>query len=112
MRGRQGRHGFRGMTLGTLCDLIWVEIWDDCSPMANQAVYRDIMMRLFIKGEKPHTITYKDASGKTKRLAEPGTYAPERSTMASARALYEQVRKAKQQVAATNEVASPGDAGE
>lgn len=97
------------MTLSTLCDLIWVEIWDDCSPMANQATYRDIMVRLFLKGENPASITYKGSDGKTHRLAAPGTIAPSKDRMSEARQLYEQIKAAKTQAVDAEQVVSPPD---
>lgn len=97
------------MTLSTLCDLIWVEIWDDCSPMANQATYRDIMVRLFLKGEPPSSITYKGADGKTHRLAPPGSSSPSRSDVSAARALYDQINAAKAKAKDAEQVVSPPD---
>lgn len=58
------------MSLQTFCDIVWAEVWDDCPPMGDQTQYRDIMYRLFIKGDPPHTITYKDAKGKLRRLSD------------------------------------------
>jgi hypothetical protein len=87
------------MTLSTFCDIVWAEIWDDCSPMGDQAKYRDIVYRLFIKGDDPATITYKDSKGKTRRLTDrsPDITAPTpKDKLEAARALYEQVRQAQE----------------
>lgn len=97
------------MTLATLCDLVWVEIWDDCSPMADRATYREIMVRVFIKGENPSSITYKAADGKMKRLVDPGDSKPTGAKLASAKALYDQLRAAKSAAAHAQGVTSPGD---
>ena len=98
------------MTLSTLCDLIWVEIWDDCSPMANQATYRDIMVRLFLKGESPSSITYKGSDGKTHRLAQPGqAMTPARDKMAAAKELYKTMQAARTKAREAHEVVSPPD---
>ncbi len=90
------------MSLQTFCDIVWAEIWDDCPPMGDQSKYRDIMFRLIIKGESPHTITYKDAKGKIRRLAEPGEADLSRplpkSQMDAARALAKQLVGSKEQV--------------
>lgn len=111
LKGRQGRAGFRNMTLETFCDIVWAEIWDDCPPLGDQAQYRDIMVRLFIDGEEPRNITWKDAQGKTHRLTEPqpGRLGgkPNKATMDEARALHERLKAARAQA---RELAS-GDNG-
>lgn len=87
------------MALSTFCDIIWAEIWDDCSPMGNQSQYRDIMFRLFIKGDEPGSITYKDADGKLRNLAQrkPDISAPTpKDLFDEARRLHEQVMQAQE----------------
>ncbi len=111
IRGRLGGNGFRGVTLATLCDLIWVEIWDDCSPMANQSTYREIMTRLFLKGEHPSTITYKGADGKNHRLAPPGTRQASKVQLADARKLWDEIRNAKKLAKEAEGLVSSPDAG-
>lgn len=95
------------MTLSTFCDVVWAEIWDDCSPLGDQGKYREIVYRLFIKGDPPHEITYKDADGKTKSLAsrKPGEGPAPTEMLSQARDLLEQVRQAK----ADTGVTSPDD---
>lgn len=97
------------MTLGELCDLIWVEIWDNCSAMADLNTYHDIVTRLFIKGERPSSITYKGADGKVHRLAEPGDEKLDRSKIAKAKELHALIQQMKQRTTPPPEVASPAD---
>lgn len=102
------------MTLATLCDIIWAEIWDDCPPLGNHAQYREIMHRYFIVGEDPSKITWKDADGKTHRLSDgpkraPGT-GPTKKEWDDLANLREQMRQAREAAAAqARELASPGD---
>lgn len=98
------------MTLAELCDVVWVEIWDNCSAMADLNTYHDIVTRLFIKGERPSSITYKGADGKQHRLAEPGSDGDmDRSKLAQARKLHEMMQQMKQQATPPPAVASPPD---
>jgi hypothetical protein len=60
------------MSLCTLLDLVWAEIYDDVGPMGDQTQYREIVTKIYIDGQDPRTITYKDAHGKTKRLSMSG----------------------------------------
>ena len=56
------------MSLADFCDLVWLEIWNDCSPMGDLSEYRRIVTELFIDGKDPHDITYEvtDYDGKGK----------------------------------------------
>lgn len=90
------------MSVADFCDLVWAEIWDDCPPMADHGTYHDIVTRLFLKGEPAHTITWKDAKGKTQRLSShnPDITKPMPSDkMAAARALQQQVIEARKAAA-------------
>lgn len=79
--------------------------------MANVSTYRDIMIRIFLKGEHPSTITYKGADGKMHRLAPPGERPANKVQLADARQLWEQIRNAKQRAKEAKELVSPADAG-
>lgn len=91
------------MSLSTFCDLVWLEIWDDCSPMGDQHEYREIVHKLFIEGIPPWEIFYDgyDAKGKKvkKRLGERPTSTSTMSKteqVVSARDLFEKLgRKSK-----------------
>lgn len=84
------------MTLQTFCDLVWLEIWDDCPPMGDQSQYRDIVTKLFIECKNAWEITYQgyDDKGKkvTKRLATVPVAGSTGNAMADARALYERIK--------------------
>jgi hypothetical protein len=87
------------MSLQTFCDLVWVEIHDDCSPMGDQAQWREIVTKLFIEGIPAWEITYEgfDDKGKKvrKRLApRPAAGSPTGSAVADARALFEKLKGA------------------
>jgi hypothetical protein len=56
------------MSLATLLDIIWAEMWDDCSPMGDVHQYREIITQLYIEGKDPSTISYRGADGKVKKL--------------------------------------------
>lgn len=89
------------MTLATLCDFIWVEIWDDVSPLADVGQWRDVAVRVFLHGEDPSTITWTDSDGKTHRLGKRRGLKPTKEMFGQARALYDdiQARKARAAVA-------------
>lgn len=100
------------MSLSTFCDLVWAEIWDDSPPLGDQSLYRDIMIRLFIDGDEPHTITWVDSNGKTQRLTSQrghGTArAPSKQMLDQARALHEQLKAARDEA---KRLASADDGG-
>lgn len=58
------------MSLSTFLDLVWTEIWDDCSAMSDRVQYRQIMKELFLDGTDPFNIFYTDSNGKKQRLAK------------------------------------------
>ena len=58
------------MSLSTFLDLVWVEIYDDCSPMGDRHQYREIVTKLFMLGEDPHNIWVTQPDGKKKRLSD------------------------------------------
>lgn len=114
----RGRHrGLHGVTFADFLDLVWVEIWDDCSPMGDVSQYREIVTKLFIEGMEPWRITYTttDKKGKkvTKRLGdrpEGGrSFAPSKSMMEQARALHQQLQALKAAAQEGDKVASPPD---
>lgn len=109
MRGRQGRAGLRELPLSTLLDMIWAEIYDDCSPMGDQHQYREIVTALYIEGKDPHEVTYQDSKGRTRRLADaparPGSRTPRPSAIEEMRAMQERAR----QLADEHALASPPD---
>lgn len=95
------------MSLSTLCDVIWAEIWDDCPALGDQTQYREIMVKLFIDGEDPANITWTDAEGKKHRLSKRrsgSTLTPQ--MVAQAKELRDRL-KGKPKPA--DQVASPGD---
>ena len=56
IRGRriaQGLPGLRGLSLSSFCDLVWVELWDDCPAMGDQVKYRDALHAIFYEGKEP-----------------------------------------------------------
>lgn len=95
------------MPLDRFLDLVWVEIWDDCSAMADRGQYRRVMKQLFLDGTPPNEIWYEtfDEKGKKvrKRLSdaptETGGTVP-RSALEEGRAMRERAieaaRKAKE----------------
>lgn len=93
------------MSLSTLLDIIWAEIYDDCPPLGDIHQYREVIQQLYIEGKDPHSITYTDAKGKTKRLATtPGHKgAPTKSAREQVDAMWEQARK----LAEAKQLASP-----
>ena len=110
LRGRQGRAGFRAMSLATWCDLTWAEIWDDCPPMGDRVRYRDIMVRVIIDGDDPVNITWVDEKGKTHRLSNESSRkgaAPSKQEFSQLAALQERIRiaqeKAKGAVTSTDD---------
>lgn len=58
------------MSLSTFLDLVWVEIYDDCSPMGDRQQYREIVTKLFMQGEDPHNIWVTQPDGSKKRLSD------------------------------------------
>lgn len=68
IRGRQGRAGLNGMSLSTFLDLVWTEIWDDCSPMGDRSQHRRVMKELFIEGKNPHDVWYETYDDKGKKV--------------------------------------------
>ena len=65
--------GLKGLSLAAFCDLVWLELWDDCSPMGNQAKYRDAIQAIFMEGREPGTVEFTDAKGNTRTIRAPGT---------------------------------------
>lgn len=86
------------MTLERFCDLVWLEIWDDCPPLGDQGQYRRIMSEYFIECKDPWNIIYEthDDKGKKvkKRLAPIPTQGakPGMSAIDQARALAERLK--------------------
>lgn len=89
IRGRQGRQGFKDLPLSTFLDMVWVEIYDDCSPMGDRHEYREIITKLFLKGEDPHNIWV--GEGKTRhRLSASPRSKTTKADLADLRALQQQ----------------------
>ena len=40
------------MTLSDFCDLVWMELWDDCPAMGDQVKYRESLMAIFYEGRE------------------------------------------------------------
>lgn len=98
------------MSLSTFCDLVWAEIWDDCPPMGDQNLYRELMIRLIINGEDPEKITWVDSDGKTQRLSS----GPARKGGRPAAAEFDRLAELQERIknikaAAVEGVASSGD---
>lgn len=81
IRGRLLLGGIRHLSLSDFCNVVWLEIWNDCSPMGDMHQYRRIVTELFIDGKDPYDIFYEvtehDKKGKPikkqKRLANAPT---------------------------------------
>lgn len=56
------------MSLERFLDLVWVEIWDDCSAMSDRGQYRRVMKQLFLDGTPPHDIWYESYDEKGKKV--------------------------------------------
>ena len=41
------------MSLSDFCDLVWLELWDDCPAMGDQTKYREAVVTIFVDGEEP-----------------------------------------------------------
>jgi hypothetical protein len=95
------------MPLDRFLDLVWLEIWDDCSAMGDRGQYRRVMKELFLEGKNPHEVWYEtyDDKGKKirKRLDEtpPEGGAVPKSALEEGRAMRERAieaaRKAREQ---------------
>jgi hypothetical protein len=59
------------MPLATFCDLVWVEIYDDVSPMGDRAQYRRIVKELFLEGKDPSEIWIETTDAKGKKVRKP-----------------------------------------
>lgn len=105
---------FKKLSFELFLSVIWAEIYDDCPPMGDHAEYRRIVTELFIEGKPAHKITYKDAKGKTQRLADAkpqiGQAVP-KNTLSEARKIAEQLKQARLAAMAPSEVESSGDVG-
>ena len=102
IKGRLAKQGqsLRGMPLETFCDIVWAEIWDDCSAMGDQSQYRSIVTQMFIEGKDPHDIWYEttDAKGKKKRkrlASEPGRTADGKRDLQALRDLMQAAAEAR-----------------
>ena len=40
------------MSLSDFCDLVWLELWDDCPAMGDQVKYREAIMDIFYEGKE------------------------------------------------------------
>lgn len=104
IKGRLARQGqtLRGMNLETFCDIVWSEIWDDCSPMADLTQYRQIVTQIFLEGKDPHDVWYESTDGRGKKTrkrlaAEPARGAAgRRHDLTALRDLMEQAKAAAQ----------------
>jgi hypothetical protein len=56
------------MTLANFCDLVWLEVWDDCPALGDQHEYREIVHNLFFEGLEPGEIEVTDPDGNTRRI--------------------------------------------
>lgn len=72
------------MPLSTFLDIVWAELWDDVSPMADRSRYHKILVELFVEGKDPYDITWKDEKGKTQRLSNQRTMSTDSKPAASA----------------------------
>lgn len=118
IRGRILRGGgARNLSLSMLCDIAWVEIYDDCSPMGDSHQYRRIVTELFIDGKDPFEIFYEvteyDKKGKPKkkqrRLADAPTSVSRGQQMSSALSVLEQWKARAAQLKEEQALASTPD---
>lgn len=58
------------MTLQTFCDLVWLEIWEDCPPMGDHGQYRDIVTKIFLECKEPWEISYTTYDDKGKKVTK------------------------------------------
>lgn len=77
------------MSLSMFLDKVWVEIYDDCSPMGNRPEYREIVTKLFLKGEDPHNIWIGEGKNR-KRLGSTPRSKTSKADLAELRALQQQ----------------------
>lgn len=71
-------------------DKVWVEIYDDVSPMGDKNQYRDIVTALFIEGKDPHDIWITQPDGKKKRLSDTPRHKTTKADLDGLRALQNQ----------------------
>lgn len=99
------------MTLSTFLDIVWAEIWDDVSPMADRARWHKIIVELFVEAKDPYDITWKDHDGKLQRLSNQRPLTSDSKAASSetdqARQWQELLRRRKEDL-----VESPGNASE
>lgn len=97
------------MSLSTFLDIVWAELWDDVSPMADRGRYHKIIVELFVEGKDPYDITWYDHDGKLQRLSnQPAATRdakPDQSAVDTAREWMEKLKAQKDDL-----VASTGDA--
>lgn len=72
------------MTLQTFCDLVWLELWNDCPPMGDHAQYREIITKLFIEGKPAWEITYDGVDAKGKKVRKTLAKRPAAGALANA----------------------------
>jgi hypothetical protein len=89
------------LSLSAFCDLVWLELWDDCSPMGDQAKYREALYTIFVEGREVGTVEFTDAKGNTRTIRAPGT-APSVNTPIPAHAL-KALKDMQAQIAASNQ---------
>ena len=76
IRGRRiqlGLNGLNGLSLSAFCDLVWLELWDDCGPMGDQVKYREAIKTIFYEGRDPDSVEFVDAEGNKRTIRKPGT---------------------------------------
>lgn len=59
IRGRYalaGHPNLNGVSLAAFCDVVWMEILSDCSPMGDRNQYQRIVRELFLEGKDPFEI--------------------------------------------------------
>lgn len=117
IRGRFALAGRTRISLSDYCDVVWLEIWDDCSPMGDTHQYRRIVTELFIDGKDAYDIFYEvtehDKKGrprkKVKRLAASPSSVSRTQQMTSATTVLDQWRARSAELKAQREVASTPD---
>lgn len=57
------------MSLSDFCDLVWLELWDDCPPLGDQQKYREAIHTIFVEGKEIGEIEVVDPkTGKVRKI--------------------------------------------
>jgi len=61
------------LSLSAFCDLVWLELWDDCPAMGDQAKYREAINTIFIEGREVGSVEVIGPDGKKHTIRAPGS---------------------------------------